>query len=100
MNERVAWLAYDFTVYPATGVTWGDVGGVYIFAGHNPQNQWQAYYVGQTESFQRRLPGHERWKEAARMGATDIHARVVQQALSRDAIERELIHAFQPPLNT
>jgi len=99
MNERVEWLAYEFTVYPATGVTWGEAPGVYIFAGRDPQNQWQAFYVGQTDSFRRRVPGHERWKAAAQLGATHVHARVEKQTLQREGIVRELIQAFRPPLN-
>ena len=99
MSERVEWLAYEFNVYPATGVTWGEAPGVFIFAGRTTENQWQAFYVGETDSFRRRVPGHEQWKPAARLGATHIHARVVKQTPAREGIVRALIQAFQPPLN-
>ena len=99
MNTTVTWLSYEFTVYPH-GSTWNAVGGVYIFAGITPQNQWRAYYIGQAESFQERILDHERWAEAARLGATHVHARAVPQAATRASIEAELIQRFQPPLNS
>jgi excinuclease UvrABC nuclease subunit len=99
MADTVTWLTHEFVVYAQACTTWHDVAGVYIFCGLTPQRQWRAYYIGQADSFQSRLPGHERWDEAARLGATHVHARVVPQAASRDTVERELIQAYQPPLN-
>lgn len=99
MSNTCTWLSYEFTVYPANA-EWNAVGGVYIFTGLTPQNQWRPYYMGQAESFQDRLPNHERWAEAARLGATHVHVRVVQQEATRQAVEQELIQRFQPPLNS
>ena len=93
------WLAQEFTVY-TPNINWNAVAGVYIFAGLTPQNQWRAYYIGQAYSFQARIPSHERWFEAARLGATHVHAMAVSQPAIRDSIERALIQAYQPPLNT
>ena len=56
-------------------------------------------YVGQAESLAERLPTHERWPEAMRLGATHVHARVVLEAAMRDSIESQLIRSFQPRLN-
>ena len=93
------WGTHDFIVYtPAT--TWNDVGGVYIFCGVNPENEWQAYYIGQADSFANRLSSHDRWDEAVRLGATHVHAMVVEQEASRDIVEQALIELFQPELNT
>ena len=98
-NQTVTWSGYDFTVYPPS-TTWNDVGGIYIFSGTNHQGKWVAYYIGQAESFQTRLPSHERWNDAVRLGATHIHAMPVSTESERQRIEAELIHNFQPQLNT
>lgn len=44
--------------------------------------------------------GHERWPEAARLGANKVHAMVVHNYLDRNRIERDLISALKPILNT
>lgn len=98
MTATVNWLSYEFGIYQH-GTSWNDVAGVYIFCGVSPQNQWVALYVGQTDSFHNRIPLHEQWSPAVRLGATHVHARVVAQAAMRDMIEQELIQAFQPRLN-
>lgn len=96
--NTVNWLTYCFTVY-STETTWNNIGGLYIFCGLNSQNRWVPYYIGQTDSFQNRLPSHDRWEEARRLGATHVHAMVERQEANRLAIEKELIQAFQPKLN-
>ena len=60
---------------------------------------WTALYVGQTESLAARLPTHERWLEATRLGATHIHVRVEPLAMLRAAMEQQLIQTYQPRLN-
>lgn len=99
MTDKVKWLSYEFTSY-MPNTTWYDVAGVYIFCGVNAQNQWVLFYVGQAESFRDRLSSHEQWGPALRQGATHVHVMVVSQAATRDVIERELIQAYQPRLNT
>jgi predicted GIY-YIG superfamily endonuclease len=58
-----------------------------------------ALYIGQTDSFRDRIPGHERWDEARRAGATHVHAMVVTNSSERDRIEAELIRHYQPKMN-
>ena len=99
MSDTVRWSSHTFTVYPHDGTQWHNVAGIYIFAGLNQTNQWIALYIGQCDSFADRIPSHERWAEAARLGATHVHAMVVPQAANRDRIEAELIRTFQPRLN-
>ena len=100
--ETATWLDSTFTVYD-TGATWNDVAGVYIFASlrrdQHGNQRWYAYYIGQTQSFRDRIPNHEEWPEAARLGATHIHARVETSEDTRLDLERRLIQANQPPLN-
>lgn len=98
MSQTVQWLSYPFYVCEHES-PWLDRGGIYIFTGLNRRNQWVAMYIGQTDSLSTRIPSHEKWGPAARLGATHVHAMVVKQAIQRAAIEAELIRAFQPRLN-
>jgi excinuclease UvrABC nuclease subunit len=75
------------------------IAGIYIFAGITNQYQWRALYIGQASSFRDRLPNHENWNPAVRLGATHIHVMVVPQAASRHIVEAQLIEAYQPALN-
>jgi excinuclease UvrABC nuclease subunit len=97
--NRVTWLDYEFGVYEPT-VTWSEKSGIYIFAGINQEGRWVGLYIGQALSFKNRLANHDQWNAAARLGASHVHARVVELQANRDAIELQLIRAFQPRLNT
>ena len=97
-DMKIKWLNYEFTVLEH-GDQWNEVGGIYIFCGVNPQNQWVAKYIGQADSFRTRIPQHEQWSPAKRLGATHVHAMVVEAAARRLLVERELIQRCQPPLN-
>jgi excinuclease UvrABC nuclease subunit len=102
MTQNVLWpLGNDqtlsFEVYDKNK-GWYDVPGLYIFT-YLTVNGWIALYVGQAQSFQARLPNHERLDEAIRNGATHIHALVVPQQSQRDQWERMLIQNLQPPMN-
>jgi len=96
--NKVNWLSYGFDVY-SPNTTWNDVPGIYIFTGLNAVGRWRAFYIGQASSFKDRFANHENWAAAVRLGATHVHALVVQQAATRDNIEAELIAACQPSLN-
>lgn len=99
MDNKVRWLNYDFGIYRQDG-PWKDIGGVYIFSGVNQDNIWVPVYIGQADSFKNRMPCHERWPEAIKLGATNVHAMVVKNESERAQIERALIQAYQPRLNT
>ena len=98
MPDTVKWLDYEFQVY-GPNTDWNEVAGLYIFAGLNSEGRWVALYIGSTESLAERLPTHENWQEAVRLGATHIHARGEQHKETRLALEQELIQAYQPRLN-
>ena len=98
MSDKVKWWNWDFTVYEHSS-DWNEVAGIYIFAGLNSVGRWEALYIGSTESLAERLPNHEKWPEAVRLGATHIHARVESQVATRQAIERILIQNYRPHLN-
>lgn len=95
--------AYQFNVLPKHA-TWNDVAGVYVFVSKpmllGSATYPTAIYVGQCDSFLNRICGHERWPEALRHGANEVHAMIVHNQLDRDYIERDLIAALSPTLNT
>lgn len=99
MNDKVSWLTHEFSVHQH-GANWSNAAGIYIFCGLNQQNQWAPLYIGQAASFLDRLPSHEQWNPARKLGATHVHAMAVSQQSQRDSIEKQLIQAFQPRLNT
>ena len=103
MSEKAVWLEREFTVYDPKFTDWHEVAGLYIFAGLVSDEQgkplWRPFYIGQTQSFAARLPTHEDWPEAARLGATHIHAMAFHGALSRAKIEQYLVQRYQPRLN-
>lgn len=98
MADKATWQNVEFSVHQPN-TSWKDSAGIYIFAGVNQQNKWVALYIGQASSLAARLATHERWLEAAQLGATHIHARIVAHQTERDALEKQLIQAYQPRLN-
>ena len=97
--STVQWLDRDFYVYPLTGTNWSNIGGIYIFAAQNYDGAWYPIYIGQTDSFRNRVPGHDRGDEAVLKGATAIHAHAVTDPRERADLERRLIEYYQPVLN-
>lgn len=77
---------------------WNDVPGVYIFC-YSDARFWYPLYIGQAKSFRDRFSSHERWDEAAKLGATHVHAALVREASRRDELERTLIQLHNPKMN-
>ncbi|SRR6266498_650429 len=99
MADSVVWARkHQFSIH-RHGDNWNAVAGVYIFCGINEQGQWSPLYIGQAESLAQRIPNHDRWRAAAQLGATHIHALVVPDEATRAEVEAELIRAYQPRLN-
>ena len=88
----------EFTIYDSNA-NWNNVAGLYIFAYRVGQTDWYALYVGQAVDFSSRMPSHERWDEAVRLGATHVHALVVPLVANRDKWEKMLIQTLHPPMN-
>lgn len=59
-------------------------------------------YIGETGDATSRLPDHDRWEDAVRdYGATHVLAKVAPHNLeARRDLERTLIRAYNPPMNT
>lgn len=90
---------YEYDDHDKPGDTaWPDCPGVYVFLDSTPWHE-RYLYVGQTESFSERLPCHDRWEDAARLGANRISILAVSDPFERTEIEHLLIEQLQPPLN-
>ena len=87
-----------FTIYDYYATQWKTVGGLYIFA-RVAGNGWDPLYVGRTENFRTRIPSHEMWDEARRLGATHVHALVVPLEAHRVRLEAGLVGFLKPPMN-
>lgn len=101
-SNAVRWNGHPFHVYPEpdpANRTWLDSPGLYIFAGLDPGERWLPLYVGASESLARRLANHDQWTAAQELGATHIHAAVVQKKRERAMLEKALITTYLPPLN-
>lgn len=61
---------------------------------------WVPVYIGIADNLRDRIPCHERWAEAVRLGATRVmgHTNAVQ--MNRETEERDLIGRWNPLLNT
>jgi len=96
--KGVSGKSYQYTVH-ALETNWNDVPGNYIFAKLDG-NRWTAIYIGETESFAKRLPNHEKWPCVRRYGATAIHAHVNNSGTQgRRNEEQDLIALHDPPCN-
>ena len=95
------WLNFDFNIYDFISQWSNKVGGIYIFSGpaSDKPNVWYPYYIGKAESFAARIPYHDKWSPAVQLGATHVHALVVQQEETRKLLESLLIEKYNPSLN-
>jgi len=77
------------------------VAGNYAFVKQLPNGNFIPLYFGIAESLRDRLPNHDRWNEAVRLGATHVMAHTTPAGeAARLAEERDLIQQWNPPLNT
>jgi hypothetical protein len=89
----------EFRLFPKE-TQWYDVPGLYVFVGPTSLlTRQNVLYVGQTVSFRDRMPNHERWAEARRLGAQWVGAVVEHSQAERDRLEAEMIQRLQTPLN-
>ena len=98
--ETARWLDYDFRVCgpPVVGAHWPVDPGLYVFAGED-LGGWFPIYVGQSDSFCKRLPNHDKWQAATQLGATHVHILPVDDPDTRGLIEYRFYQQFGPPLN-
>ncbi|WP_459992008.1 GIY-YIG nuclease family protein [Methylosoma difficile] len=99
-QKKANWLNHEFNIYPKDS-KWNDASGIYIFTYLNKSTgKWVPLYIGQASSFSERFSNHVQWDKAVSLGMAHIHAKNIGKQEERDAIEQELISAFQPPLNS
>jgi hypothetical protein len=97
--------SYFFTPYPYAGpgggVRWHADPANYAFGWADESGAWQLAYIGETENLRSRLHRHSQWPAAQRRGCTHVlvNLNAAGQAARREQ-ERDLIAAYQPPLNS
>ncbi|MBA2125069.1 hypothetical protein DLM45_02360 [Hyphomicrobium methylovorum] len=73
----------------------------YVFAKQLPNGNFSPLYFGETGDLSSRMPTHEVWSQAIRLGATHALAHSTQGGeQARRAEESDLIARWNPPLNT
>lgn len=72
--------------------------GIYVFVRRRFFVFTKALYVGKATNLFDRVNGHERWEEARKKGAREIHIRHAH-ASKLDRIEEDLIRHLKPKLN-
>lgn len=97
LHLQLGTATYEFRrCYPE--LPWNAVAGLYAFLRWRPR---AVVYIGETASFAARLPGHEIWPAARRLGAREIYAMpFAGTEQERRRLERALIGAYVPQLNT
>lgn len=94
--------SYTFETHPI-GAQFNPVSGVYIFCRQVTSGNWEALYVGETQSFKQRLnagiASHDGYARASRLGMTHIAALVVAGNAERLRIETDLRHSLNPSAN-
>jgi hypothetical protein len=94
---------YAFEIHPIW-TRYKERPGVYIFCKRRSHVQWDAFYVGETDNFNRRLfdelLSHHRWGCVRAAGATDICTLHVPSGYAeRLRIETDLRQALNPSCN-
>ena len=107
MQLEVTWTgasgqSYRFETY-TIGTKFNSVSGVYIACKRLVSGNFEALYIGETESFYDRLNAgavyHDGLKSAARSGMTHIGALVVTGNAQRIRVETDLRHGLNPSCN-
>lgn len=107
MAFNIAWRgasgqSYTFEAYPV-GTQFNPISGVYILCRQIASVNWEALYVGETQSFKQRLNTgintHDGYARASRLGMTHIAALVVAGDTERLRIETDLRHGLNPSAN-
>ena len=83
--------------YVFTGTSWNEVGGVYGIM----NAQKQMIYIGQTDSFKRRMAEHQAdtGHKMHRYGPALVWAETISDEKTRTARETQLVAEYAPPAN-
>ena len=86
----------EFKIYTKEEAEQLTSSGIYMFI--NSEKPQKIIYIGQTKCFSERLPNHERWNEAKKLGADRVAIALVNKR-DLDKIEKLLIQECKPLLN-
>jgi hypothetical protein len=91
---------YWFLETPRNAAVIKNEGGNYAFVQQMTNGKFAPLYFGEGDSLQGRIPNHERWPDANRLGVTHVmsHTTPAGEA-ARLAEERDLIQHWNPPMN-
>ena len=103
MADECTWTGasgkkYTYNIH-SMDTKWNDVAGNYIFAKRTTPTEWEAIYIGETQSFKDRLPNHNELPCIQRNGGTHIHAHTNSDSQARLNEESDLIESHLPPCN-
>ena len=107
MAVKITWRgasgqSYTFETYDI-GERFNPISGVYIFCRQVDPVNWEALYVGETQSLKQRLnigiSAHDGYARASRLGCTHIAALAVSGDVERVRIETDLRHGLNPSAN-
>ena len=71
-----------------------------MFVNQNSEGDWVPAYIGQTKSFEDRLPNHEKWQDAVSLySVSSVLVTVESVETKRVALEKKLVKTYSPPLN-
>jgi hypothetical protein len=91
---------YWFLETPRNSTSIKGVGGNYAFVKRLPNGKFTPLYFGVADSLQNRIPNHERWDDAFRLGVTHVMSHTTPAGdAARIAEERDLIQLWNPPMN-
>ncbi len=93
---------YEFTIYTSAD-NFKAVGGVYCMSKRTVNKEGKGehatIYIGQTGDLSTRFDDHHKQKCFDKHGANRISIHLVSDKKKREAIEEDLIKAYQPPCN-
>jgi hypothetical protein len=91
---------YWFLETPRNAASIKNEGGNYALVRQLPNGNFSPLYFGLADSLQNRVPNHERWNDAIRLGVTHVMAHTTPAGDAvRIAEERDLIQRWNPPMN-
>lgn len=106
MSQFIDWLGHSGNRYRYWFLADISVNGIkaeagnYAFVKRLANGNFSPLYFGESENLRERIPGHERWAEAVRLGATHVMGHTAQDGeQARCDEERDLIQRWNPALN-
>jgi len=104
MANQCKWVGqsgkeYIYDIY-SMNTDWNDTPGNYIFAKETSPHNWEAVYIGETESFKGRIPNHNQLIYIGQHGGTHVHAHINSDSKARLAEEQDLLASHKTPCNS